>query len=462
MASRLDLALQKYPDHEEGIRLLASRDPSLDGKLKYLDWGAKVLASGQALAPEVADVLDLYHRFAGRRIDRRPAHVGGAGERVHPDIYTYQPQDLAKLRDLLGKVKRATDRKRRKRERLYRIEGPVEADVVYDGEDLIVRHIKNKQASVHYGHNTKWCISMVRDGYFEDYETHNSTFFFFERKTPRGDEYDKVALLLPRLGGDYEASRLGSSQAFTSLDRPVDMMVLARVHGTRIFDIFRQVYECSERYPGSAAFQVYTGIANEEQIAAVLVTLASGELDPYETSMLIEAICCNDATPLPALEKLGENAYDFLISAYKNLRARMPRRYRHRHQPRRSKERAKALACAVLAALFVHPKIPADVRERVAKELRRRRIDTDAIHRVKEGGRIGIEWEPPTERGQKRHYRRHRRPSTVKAMRKRAAAFDRAAKTMRKRARTLQRKLTEKKRKKRAAAKRAAKARRAH
>ena len=85
-----------------------------------------------------------------------------------------------------------------KREKLYRIEGSVEADVVYDSDDLIVRHIKNKNASMHYGHATKWCISMTQEGYFEDYETHNATFFFFERKKPQGDEFDKACLMIPR------------------------------------------------------------------------------------------------------------------------------------------------------------------------------------------------------------------------------------------------------------------------
>lgn len=115
MATRLDLVLEKHPEDEEGVRLLAARDPS--GNLKYLDWAGKMLASGQALAPEIADILDLdlFHLYAGRWVgDRR------GGKRVYPDIHTYRPQDLADLRGLLVKIKLATDRKRRKRERLYR------------------------------------------------------------------------------------------------------------------------------------------------------------------------------------------------------------------------------------------------------------------------------------------------------------------------------------------------------
>src|SRR5208337_4440903 len=252
MSTRLDLALQKYPDHEAGIRVLAGRDPS--GNLKYLDWGAKMLAAEQALAPEIADVLDLFHRFAGQSLERTGAQVRRARRlhrspsgRVHPDINTYRPQDFAGLRDLLNKMKRAQDAKRKKREELYRIRGDVEADVVYDSDDLIVRHIKNKNASIHYGHSTKWCISMIREGYFEDYETHNATFFFFERKKALGDEFDKVCLVMSRIRGE--------TTAFNALDRRMDMFALAKIHGPRVFEIFRLVHEASARYPGSVLFQ---------------------------------------------------------------------------------------------------------------------------------------------------------------------------------------------------------------
>ena len=80
MSTRLDAVLQKHPDHEEGIRLLAERDPS--GNFKYLAWGAKMLAAGQALAPEVADVLDLFHRFAGQWLERTGAQARRARRTV--------------------------------------------------------------------------------------------------------------------------------------------------------------------------------------------------------------------------------------------------------------------------------------------------------------------------------------------------------------------------------------------
>ena len=371
MSTRLDLTIQKHPTHEEGIRLLAARDPS--GNLKYLDWGAKILASDQALAPEVADVLELFHRFAGQRV-----HIQRSSTYVRPDIYSYRPQDLAGLRDTLNKLQRARDKKQKKRERLYRIEGTMEADVVYDGPDLIVRHIKNKEASVHYGLSTKWCISMLRENYFEDYETHNATFFFLERKTRKGDEFDKVALMMPRTGED------GFVEAFTSVDRRVDMMVLARTHGPGIFDIFREIWERSEVYPGSAMACIYNGSATREQIESVVVNL--GKVKPYETDTLIEAICCNDAAPWLLLEEILRRAPALSLDAKKRSGGR--RRHRSRHQS------GSGLLRTIEAALLIHPATPAEVREKLGKDLRRRHVNTNEIHRVRNDGPVGVAYEP--------------------------------------------------------------------
>lgn len=428
MSTRLDAVLKKYPEHEEGLRLLASRDPSKN--FKYLDWGAKMLASKQALAPEIADITELFHQFHGRFGRRR--------ERIRSDIYTYRPQDLAHLRDGLLKIKRTTDKKRRERERLYRIEGPVEADVIYDSLDLVVRHIKNKQASVHYGLGTKWCIAMKREGYFEDYETHNATFFFFERKTPAGDEFDKVALMMPRCDDRHE-----TVEAFTALDLRVDMMMLAKVFGSRIFDIFREIHERSERYPGSAMSRVYSGSATQEQLEEAFASIVRKGLLPYELSAILRAICCNDAAPQTLLEEVARRAPTLSLAASKRRGMRRSR----------GDSRVKELTRDVTAALAIHPNIPADVRDGLGKALRRRRVDTATIRRIHEQGRIGIEYEmsghpiPRDLRGRRRRRHLRHRPHTVKQFRAAAQRFDRMAARMRKRAKTLQRKLTAAKKK---------------
>jgi len=463
VSTRLDLVLQKHPDHEDAIRLLASRDPS--GNLKYLDWGAKILVSGQALAPEIADVLDLFHQFAGRRLDQatrrgRPTAYlrrSKPGQRVNPDIYSYRPGDLAKLRDLLLKIQRAQNKKRRERERLYRIEGEVETEVVYDAPDVVVRHIKNKQASVHYGLQTKWCISMLREGYFEDYEAHNATFFFFERKEKRGDEYDKIALMMPRSDEHY-----GEHQevvcAYTALDHRVDMMVLAKVYGPSVFDIFRAVWECSNRYPGSTMAQVYAGQATQEQLEAAYASVTNvgaaigvrGKkgLSWHETHMLLESICCNDAASQTLLEEVARRAYELSIAAWRregggrNVGFRRRGR-RRKAQTGRAKKTAEDLVCTIAMALSIHPNMPVEFREQLTKNLRRRRLVD--IHRVKSSGRIGV---TDGHRGGRKVRRYRRRLLTVKALRAHAQVLDRRAARMRKKARTLQRKLTEAKKRK--------------
>lgn len=401
MTTRLDLALQKHPAHAEGIRLLAERDPS--GKLKYLDWGAKILASGQALAPEIADVTELFHQFNGHRLKV---------DRVQTDIYSYHPQDLATLRDILFKIKQAQDRKRKKRERLYRIEGSLEADLVYDGPDLIVRHIKNKQASVHYGHQTKWCIAMLREGYFEDYEANNATFFFFERKSPVGDEFDKVALMVPRSG-----HKGMMADGFTSVDRRVDMMVLAKVYGSRVFDIFRQIYECSENYPGSATFCVYRGDATREQIEAVVASINQSR-NPYELESLLEAICCNDATPLETLVEIERRASALSKAAFR----RVMRRHLRRRWVRKGQHSTKELERVISAALVVHPNVPTELRDQLIKKLRKQHIKIDQIRRVNEGDHVGVQYREPIRL--RRHVRHRRRKFTLTQLRRRLVRFE--------------------------------------
>lgn len=429
--SRLDQILQKYPEHEEGIRLLVTRDPSQS--LKYLDWGVKMLASGQALAPEIADIIELHDQFKGRVI----THT----KRIVSDVYVYRPQDLAKLRDNLLKMKRAQDRKRKERERLYHLDEAIEAEVVYESDDLIVRHIKNKSASAHYGLGTKWCISMVREGHFEDYETQNATFFFFERKTRIGNEYDKVALMIPRCNeGRYVAD------AFTSLDRRMGMLELADVYGLRVFDIFRTVYEASAKHPPAAAYLVHQGKASAEQLEAIFSKI--DKLPPHETRSTLEAICCNDAAPVSLLEEIRLRARAILLASEKRYMRELARVHRRHRRGARRRRRLRSVPKARLekltkdtiknlsAALVVHPNTPASVSLELCKTLRRARVNIDSIRRV-EGARI--EFDTPSGlsslRNRVRRRLRRRRPVTEKALL--AAAKRCAAQAKRYRARAM-------------------------
>jgi len=434
MSARTDQVLKKYPDHGPGIQLLVLRDPS--GNHKYLDWGAKVLASGQALAPEIADVLGLFHQFHGRWVvppGRKGKRIRGT--RISSDLYAYRPQDLASLRDNLLKIKRATDRKRRARERLYHIEGSVEADIIYDSPDLIVRHIKNKPASIHYGLNTKWCISMNQEGYFEDYETNNAVFFFFERKTPQRDEFDKVAVMMPR--SDHADAR---AEAFTTLDGRVDMMTLAKVFGPRVFIIYREIYERSAAHPASVMYQVRTGTASTEQLEAVFARIVKRELSQHETKVTLCEICCNDNASWSLLEEIGRRAVHFFRVAKKPKWAR---------SNSRAAQYEASLTRSVMAATVIHSNTPESVREKLIKELRRRRVNIDSIRRTRIRGQIEVEYEMGGKMVGPRLRRHHlrRRRLTVRELLKHASVFERSAIRMRKKAEKM--KAAEAKKKKR-------------
>jgi len=426
MSRRLDVLIQAHPDREEAIRELASRDPS--GNLKYLDWQVKVLVSGQALAPEIADVIDLFHEFNERWLDRR--------QRVRSDIYSYRPQDLANLRNALLKLKRAQDRKRKKRERLYHIEGPIEAEVIYDSPELIVRHIKNKNASVHYGLGTKWCIAMAREGYFEDYETNNATFFFFERKVKKRDAYDKVALVVPR-DNSYVVTAM---DAFTSLDDRVDVMALAAAYGLCVFDIFRAIYVHAERYPGSLTSQVYAGKATAEQLTATYETVAKCELNFYETASLLTAICCNDAAPKTLLDDILHNVKKIALVTYGRM-LRMNRRRKGRNLRSTKGDRyAQDAWLSVAAAMAIHPNVEAADQKDLLKVLRRHRISHVNIHRRYRGGRVDISCHRgATLRG--RRLRHRRRQPTLRELTLFADRYERRALRTRKKIAKLQEKL---------------------
>jgi hypothetical protein len=115
---------------------------------------------------------------------------------------------------------------------------------------------------------------------------------------------------------------------------------------------------------------------------------------------------------------------------------------------RTRKERVAATQRAVLAALVVHPSVPADAREAFVKQVRRRHIKIEDIRRVTEYGRVGVAYRKPERSIRTRRHMRHYRRFTPKKLRDRAAMYERRAIRYRKRAATLERKQLEAKKRK--------------
>src|SRR5208337_2613175 len=102
---------------------------------------------------------------------------------------------------------------------------------------------------------------------------------------------------------------------------------------------------------------------------------------------MLEAICCNDAAPPALLEGIAQQAVALSTTAWKS--ASRGHRLRMR---RRGNDRVKELWRTVAAALVIHPQTPADLRERLTKDLRRRHVRCYGDHREnnERSGRVGV------------------------------------------------------------------------
>lgn len=65
---------------------------------------------------------------------------------------------------------------------------------VAENKDWTVYKIYSHEASCLYGKGTKWCITMKEPTYWDRYTEDDVSFYFFIRKQPKGDKWDKIAL----------------------------------------------------------------------------------------------------------------------------------------------------------------------------------------------------------------------------------------------------------------------------
>ena len=188
----------KYPGLD--LSLFIQRDPS--GNLKYLEWEAKVLQSGKALAPEICDVIDLFNKYKDN-LERK-------------DINQYKVEEFTDLRDKLFEINENRLNKKNK----YHVNTEAVAcgtKVVYDSENFIVRLITNKDSSVHHGLGTKWCITMKDQTYFEDYDSNNVVFFFINcKKLGKDNNFYKLAFVCQR----DKNNNIIQTEYFDALDNP--------------------------------------------------------------------------------------------------------------------------------------------------------------------------------------------------------------------------------------------------
>jgi 3-methyladenine DNA glycosylase AlkC len=286
---RKDQALKKYPEYKQEIEYFIQRDPSKN--LKYLAWELKVLSSGQALAPEIADVVDLFHRYSTNLSNR--------------DLNSYSPEQFTKLRDDLFQIQEKQTQKAKKVEERYRLPEACEADTVYESDSLIVRLIRNKAASVHYGLNTQWCISMKSKTYFEDYDMSNVVIFFVIRKQALNDPFDKLAIVYQR---DLINNEIEQTQFFDAQDRTVSQAMCSQVYGPEFEKIEQVTKTLAARVPKSLLAKLASNEVTVDEITKAYAWCNTQEHNEG-TQRILRLIAENPSTPTKVLEALAKDKY---------------------------------------------------------------------------------------------------------------------------------------------------------
>ena len=261
--------IEQHPDFAKDIEFLASKDPA--GNLKYLEWELKVLQARKAMAPEIADVIELFHKHQSK-LDKK-------------DINQWTVEQFTELRDKLFALRdeqRAKQEEReQKKEKRYRVETDEVAcghKVIYESDRLRAIQITNKAASVHYGMGTKWCITMKDEHYFEDYDKNNVVFFFIFNKTlDKSNPYYKVAAAYQR---DTNNAIVGVDW-FDAKDNQIDSYTLpvgwadlntnitewdevsesdaAKSYKGELNQIVNQMNNIAASYPKSLMARIYSG-----------------------------------------------------------------------------------------------------------------------------------------------------------------------------------------------------------
>ena len=210
--SKVDDLKKKYPNVD--VDLYADNDPSRNNK--YLEWMVKQAVKGHSQEDIIATV-SYFHinvvRFKSK------------------DINAYK--DLKDLENEVKEVSQTKSKTQQKKE--IKASG---SDDVYEDDEVIVKHIKEKDACQVYGAGTKWCITMSNTSYWEQYVGANVVFYYMLRKQPLNDDFDKVAFAVQRDG----RKNVHKIEYFNAKDDKVNERTLSSYFKqfSKIFDLVKE------------------------------------------------------------------------------------------------------------------------------------------------------------------------------------------------------------------------------
>lgn len=197
------------------IDQLAAGDPS--GNNKYLMWMAREAHEAMYVASRKGDVAHFMPQRTPETIIQYVQDFHKAQQRLDKkDIMAYdEAEDVRDAVAALGVSKTQAKKK-------TKLEG---ADRLYEDENFLLLHPKNKDAVCMYGANTQWCITMRQHTHYENYIEEGKIFYFLLPKNPGlGGRMEKIAFVFDDAGDledmfDEEDENIDEDDATALIDR---------------------------------------------------------------------------------------------------------------------------------------------------------------------------------------------------------------------------------------------------
>lgn len=277
--AKIDVIKQRFPQFAATLDRVNRIHP------KYLEWSAKQLTAG-AKEQDLLPTLRVFNTRSSS-FDKR-------------DINAYPT--LADLEDTVKSLKPS----RRAEKSVAKADG---AEKIFESDEYVILHIKNKDASVCYGAGTKWCITMTDARYFEQYTGAGVIFYFVINKSlPPDDPMSKVAFAIYRKhnGDRFEITQY---EVFDALDNSIKSIESPY---TKFLEIIRDDAVTRPENPQialarAAEPKVYDGTATEEEARAFVETLDDDRLGEFLQEI-------EDST----LRQWSVNVYRALVDAQSN------------------------------------------------------------------------------------------------------------------------------------------------
>jgi len=278
--------LLKYPNFKDEIDFFVQNDPT--SKLKYLDWEMKVLSSGKALEQEIADVVKLFDKFQSQLQKK--------------DINQYSVDDFTTLRDDLFTLRDKQSKKKEKVEKRYQLENKPNSEIVYDSDNYQIILIKNKEASVHFGAGTKWCVTMKQETYFEQYDANNVILFFiFSKQLDKSSPNYKIACSVQR----DENNKVLIQEYWNSKDKQINKTV-SKVIGSEFGDIDSTIKQIAVQQPKSILAKLKSGEATEEEIVQIYEAYKNHQ-NEKERQAVLQLVAKSKNIPVEVLSQLAKD-----------------------------------------------------------------------------------------------------------------------------------------------------------